>query len=67
MIQFLLHYLPSRVAPSDLPTHLTRLPESVAQERRAHGLSERNLVGVGHSLGGGTLWAMTLPLFLVLC
>ncbi|TFY55640.1 hypothetical protein EVJ58_g8118 [Rhodofomes roseus] len=55
VIQFLLHYLPSRASSSELPLHLPRLPDSIARERRSRGFSERNMVGIGHSLGGGTL------------
>ncbi|KAH9926152.1 Alpha/beta hydrolase family-domain-containing protein [Fomitopsis serialis] len=55
VLQFLLRYLPSRASSSELPTHLPRLSDSIAHERRSRGFSERTMVGVGHSLGGGTL------------
>jgi hypothetical protein len=51
--QFLLYYLPEVPTPAPLPTHLPRLPDAVADARRAHGLGPaRTLVGLGHSVGG---------------
>ncbi|KZT67781.1 alpha/beta-hydrolase [Daedalea quercina L-15889] len=55
VIHFLLHYLPSRASSSELPRHLPRLPDDVAHERQSRGFTERTMVGIGHSLGGGTL------------
>ena len=55
ILHFLLHYLPPRASPLELPTHLPPLPAHTAQTRRTHGLVSRTLIGVGHSLGGTTL------------
>jgi hypothetical protein len=49
---FLLYYLPEVSTPAPLPTHLPRLPDVVADARKAHGLPARTLVGLGHSVGG---------------
>jgi len=54
ILHFLLHYLPATVSSSVLPTHLPRLPDSVAESRIRHGFAERTLVGIGHSFGGCT-------------
>ncbi|KAH9926153.1 alpha/beta-hydrolase [Fomitopsis serialis] len=52
ILQFILYYLPSQPSSAALPVHLERLPESVAASRRSRGFEGRQLVGVGHSLGG---------------
>lgn len=53
LIQFLTHYLPEDPYTSEeLPLHLPRLPDVIAQRRRQEGLSkERTLIGLGHSAG----------------
>jgi hypothetical protein len=57
IMHFLLHYLPiDPSASADLPLHLPRLPDSVAEERRQRGFAnERTLVGLGHSAGATAL------------
>ncbi|KAH9842574.1 Alpha/beta hydrolase family-domain-containing protein [Rhodofomes roseus] len=52
ILQFMLHYMPEHSSTSVLPTHLARLPDATARQRRLHGLRKRMVVGVGHSLGG---------------
>ncbi|OCH94591.1 alpha/beta-hydrolase [Obba rivulosa] len=54
ILHFLLHYLPSSASPAVLPTHLPRLPDSVAQSRIRRGFADRTVVGIGHSFGGCT-------------
>jgi hypothetical protein len=54
LIHFLLYYLPKNPGANggELPTHLERLPEGIAQNRRRNGFAgERTLVGLGHSAG----------------
>lgn len=47
----------------ELPTHLERLPERVAQSRRKNGLAgERTLVGLGHSAGASALLVISIIL-----
>ncbi|KAH9948107.1 hypothetical protein B0H21DRAFT_821288 [Amylocystis lapponica] len=55
VLQFLLHYLPESPSDSELPTHLTRLPEVISDARKKDGFLGRTLVAVGHSLGGCTV------------
>ena len=56
MLHFLLHYLPSSpYVPADaLPTHLMRLPDTVAASRRQFGFQGRTFVATGSSFGGCT-------------
>ncbi|KAH9484884.1 Abhydrolase domain-containing protein mpaH [Psilocybe cubensis] len=51
---FVIHHLPDGkdAFGKDLPLQLTRLPESIATERVKHGFRDRNVVTMGHSLGG---------------
>ena len=54
ILHFLLSYLPSSpTMPADsLPTHLTRLPETLAKSRRTFGYQQRIFVAVPHSFSG---------------
>jgi len=55
ILSFVENYIPEGsyvAAETPLPTHLERVSPAVATERRAHGFKDRNVVGVGHSLGG---------------
>lgn len=63
MLHFLSFYLPDTISREALPTHLTRLPDSVADARLLNGFAERTIVSIGHSLGGSclTLAATTQP------
>jgi hypothetical protein len=46
-----------------LPTHLERLPERVAQNRRNNGfVGERTLVGLGHSAGASAMSEISIIL-----
>ncbi|KAF9518485.1 hypothetical protein BS47DRAFT_1338154, partial [Hydnum rufescens UP504] len=57
VLHFLLHYLPvDPVSSADLPLHLPRLPDAVAEARRQRGfVGERTLVGLAHSAGASAL------------
>lgn len=57
IINFLIHYLPDAIGcPGDeLPTHLPLIPRQVSSARAESGLTNRTLVGIGHSFGGCTL------------
>ncbi|KAG8755494.1 hypothetical protein FRC14_003992 [Serendipita sp. 396] len=50
-LQFLQYFLPE-LPGSELATHLEPLPEAIARKRVRDGFSNRQLVAVGHSLGG---------------
>ncbi|KAH9842573.1 uncharacterized protein C8Q71DRAFT_209172 [Rhodofomes roseus] len=52
ILQFLLYYLPTLPSSAPLPVHLERLSDGVAASRKSRGFEGRQLVGVGHSLGG---------------
>ncbi|KAF8907818.1 Alpha/beta hydrolase family-domain-containing protein [Gymnopilus junonius] len=51
---FLIHHLPEGADSfgKDLPIQLSRLPSSISSSRVSHGFSDRNVVSLGHSLGG---------------
>lgn len=63
ILHFLLYYIPDRVYRDaqgkaiDLPTHLPRLSDNKVSRRIKEGypLSNRKIVGIGHSLGGCSL------------
>ncbi|RDB23617.1 Peroxisomal membrane protein LPX1 [Hypsizygus marmoreus] len=63
ILNFLLHYLPSKVSSSTLPTHLVRLPAQETEYRKTNPFKHRTFVAVGHSYGGctSTLAALTHP------
>ncbi|KAF8211974.1 hypothetical protein K438DRAFT_1805734 [Mycena galopus ATCC 62051] len=52
VLNFLLHFLPSSISGSDLPTFLLRVAPEESQLRKVRGFSERKLFAVGHSFGG---------------
>lgn len=54
ILNFLLNFLPDRSDIQPLPVHLTRVSPETISRRRQHGFRERNLVTLGHSLGGGS-------------
>lgn len=54
ILNFLLNYIPTSPHERALPTHLQRLPTSLAESRKAFGFQSRTFVAVGHSFGGGT-------------
>lgn len=64
ILRFLLYYIPDRVDRDtrgevvDLPTHLTRLPDEAVSRRINEGFpySKRKMVGIGHSLGGCSVY-----------
>lgn len=59
LVNFILYYLPANPAAGDgeLPLHLERLPEAIAQDRRQNGLaSERTVVGIAHSAGAASMY-----------
>lgn len=66
LINFILYYLPANPAAAgngELPLHLERLPEAIAQDRRQNGLaSERALVGIAHSAGAASMYVCFLNL-----
>ncbi|THU87214.1 alpha/beta-hydrolase [Dendrothele bispora CBS 962.96] len=51
MLNFIIHFMPSTTTAS-LPVHLPRISTEESARRLREGLSERTLIGVGHSLGG---------------
>jgi pimeloyl-ACP methyl ester carboxylesterase len=51
IIHFLSFYLPDSISQEPLPTHLPRLPDSVANVRLSTGFTERSIVAIGHSIG----------------
>lgn len=55
MLHFLLHYLPDRASDAALPIHLPRLPDRVAEERKASGFLWRDVVPMGMSFGACSL------------
>ncbi len=58
ILSFIENYIPDGpyvMETTPLPTHLQRVSPAVAAERRTHGLKDRNMVGIGHSLGGGSM------------
>lgn len=57
IINFLIHYLPDTIGyPGDeLPTHLPLIPQQISSARTESGLTNRTLIGIGHSFGGCTL------------
>ncbi|KAF8480044.1 Alpha/beta hydrolase family-domain-containing protein [Russula ochroleuca] len=63
ILNFILHFLPDTVTPSELPTHLPRVPLEVSSAREKRGFTNRELVVVGHSFSGcaATLAAHTAP------
>lgn len=50
ILNFMIHYLPESPYSSP-PTHLARIPDSIALDRQSAGFSNRTVVGVGHSFG----------------
>jgi hypothetical protein len=52
ILNFILHFLPDTVTPSELPTHLPRVPLEVSSAREKRGFTNRELVVVGHSFSG---------------
>ncbi|KAF8336443.1 Alpha/beta hydrolase fold-1, partial [Cantharellus anzutake] len=55
ILSFVENYIPDGPfvpTTTPLPTHLPRVSPDVAAERRKQGFKHRNLVGIGHSLGG---------------
>ncbi|KAF8240976.1 alpha/beta-hydrolase [Tricholoma matsutake] len=63
ILNFLIHYLPSSLTASRLPTHLHRVSTEEAELRKTQGFHNRTFVAVGHSYGGctSTLAALTHP------
>lgn len=57
IINFLTYYFPDTVGYSgdQLPTHLAVVPQEISEARVRSGLTNRTLVGIGHSFGGCTL------------
>ncbi|KAF7323138.1 AB hydrolase-1 domain-containing protein [Mycena chlorophos] len=53
VLNFLLHFLPSEIAPpNELPTLLPRVPATESALRRVRGYNDRKLFAAGHSFGG---------------
>jgi len=52
ILNFILHFLPEKVTSSALPTRLPRIPLQVSEAREKRGLSDRQLVVIGHSFSG---------------
>ena len=61
ILNFILHFLPEEATPSALPIHLPRIPPEASDARKRLGLTSRELVIVGHSLGGCAACAMLPP------
>ncbi|KAJ7709674.1 Alpha/beta hydrolase family-domain-containing protein [Mycena rosella] len=64
VLNFLLHFLPSEIAPgAPLPAHLPRVAPEESALRKIRGFSERALFAAGHSFGGAccTWAALTYP------
>lgn len=57
VLHLLLYYIPDSPSTAPLPTHLRRVPEDVASRRRTFGIKDRTIVGIGHSLGGCSMYA----------
>ncbi|KAF9645256.1 hypothetical protein BDM02DRAFT_609078 [Thelephora ganbajun] len=57
IINFLTYYLPNTIGYSgdELPTHLPLISQDISEARAQSGLTNRTLVGIGHSFGGCTL------------
>lgn len=70
VLHFLLYYMPEEIerAPSGeatvLPTHLSRLRDTVASRRRENGYSSRTLAAIGHSFGGCSVYVLKEKLFI---
>lgn len=54
ILNFMMHYLPDQAGNLDLPTFLEPVQNEEALRRRRDGFRLREMVGVGHSLGGCT-------------
>jgi hypothetical protein len=55
IINFVQYYIPEgpyNSSRGELPVHLERVPESVANARALSGFHDRNVVALGHSFGG---------------
>ncbi|KAH9996292.1 Alpha/beta hydrolase family-domain-containing protein [Russula vinacea] len=63
ILNFILHFLPETVSPSELPTHLPRVPLQLSSARQKRGYTNRELVVIGHSFSGcaAILAAHTAP------
>ncbi|KAJ7724481.1 Alpha/beta hydrolase family-domain-containing protein [Mycena maculata] len=58
VLNFLLHFLPSSVAPDALPAVLPRVAPEESALRKVRGFPERRLLAAGHSFGGcSCTWA----------
>ena len=57
IINFLAYYLPDTIGYSgdQLPTHLPLVPQEISEARIKNGLTNRTVIGIGHSFGGCTL------------
>ncbi|KAJ7063482.1 hypothetical protein C8F01DRAFT_79178 [Mycena amicta] len=62
VVNFLLNFLPSEVAPpGELPLLLPRVPPTESALRKVRGFSNRKLFAVGHSFGGCcSAWAAVI-------
>ncbi|KAH8827512.1 hypothetical protein DL96DRAFT_1252034 [Flagelloscypha sp. PMI_526] len=55
IVQFLTYFLPSQSSGLELPTVLSRIPESDTRDRLVNGLAKnRRVVAIGHSFGSST-------------
>jgi hypothetical protein len=59
ILNFLLYYLPSTISSAILPIHLSRVSDDTAERRKISGFvdNHRQIVGIGHSLGGCSMFA----------
>ena len=58
VLNFVENYLPTGeydASAAPLPTHIQRVPPSIARSRVQDGFQDRRLVGLGHSAGGCVL------------
>ncbi len=58
ILSFIENYIPDGpyiIKTTPLPMLLQCVSPAVAAEQGTHGLKDRNMVGIGHSLGGGSM------------
>jgi hypothetical protein len=59
IINFLLHFLPLDAENKYLPIHLPRVPRRETERRICSGFEYRNLVTIGHSIGGTAMYGFS--------
>lgn len=60
IINFFLHFLPSDTVNKHLPIHLPRVSKWETERRISSGFGHRNVVALGHSIGGTAMYVIFL-------